>query len=211
MKTFVVRLAVLVLMLATRVAFGAPIVTVNMDSDVRTLLDKVGAGAQPITGGTIADGDGAVLQVGYYTGATPGNNFIGTWIGITGKGGSNSAFNTTSIGDFNSSGAGDGTFGMTLVFDPTSNVVPPVGAIVALRIYNAKTIAASSFFMSLSDNSWVWPQAAEPPSNPSLNISLASSTLRVQNSSGTGSTISPSGNIAANIPVPEPSSQMLLK
>ena len=215
MKTFVVRLAVLVLMLSARIAFGAAIVKVTMDSGSRTLLDKVGAGAQAITGGTTSDGDGAVLQLGYYTAATAGFNFAGTWIGITGKGGANSAFNTVSIGDRNADGAGDGTFAFTLlVFDTlstTSNVVPPVGAIVAFRIYNAKTIATSTFFMSLSDDSWIWPPAGNPGDmTNTLTISLDDPSLRVQNSSGTGSTLAPAGNIGANIPVPEPSSQMLL-
>ena len=215
MKILLTRFGILTFAVYAQVGFGAAIVKVNMDSGSRTLVN---ASAVPLTNGSPTpanDGNGAVLQLGYYGSSTVGNNFLGTWTPITGAGGPNSAFSTTSIGDANANGAGSGTFAMNLVFDTlgtTSNVVPPVGQVLSLRIYDAISIAGASRFMSLSDDLWLWKPAGNPNDSTNIvNISLDDAGLKIQNASGTGSAIAPSGNISTNIPVvPEPTSAALL-
>ena len=45
----------------------------------------------PLTGGSTLDGDGAVIQIGYFDGATTANNFLGNFVPLTGEGSLNTA------------------------------------------------------------------------------------------------------------------------
>src|SRR4051794_30675567 len=83
---------------------AASIVTVSLTCGIE--LGNVNGAI--LSGGTAADGNGDVLQFGYFSGGTLGNPFAGTWVPLTGAGGANSAFGTTSIGDTTAGGAGDG-------------------------------------------------------------------------------------------------------
>ena len=75
----------------------AAIVTITFDSGSYLMRDS--NGSTVLTGGTAAEGDGAVVQLGYFNAATGALPFNGNWVPLTGQGGANSAFSTTSIGD----------------------------------------------------------------------------------------------------------------
>src|ERR1043166_480175 len=62
--------------------------TVNMDSGGHTLSDQ---NSVLLTSGTSADGNGAVLRLGYYDNATLANPFAGIFIPLTGEGSLNTA------------------------------------------------------------------------------------------------------------------------
>jgi hypothetical protein len=111
------------------------------------------------------------LQLGYFTGAP----FTSTWVPLTGSGGANSAFSTTSIGDITANGAGDGSFAMNLNFtlgSGTSGVSLPANLTqLAIRFFNNTTIAGSTFYNTVTDSTWLWKTPATPPA--SVDISLA--------------------------------------
>jgi hypothetical protein len=106
--------------------------TVSFDSGGLQVFDQNTGAMNPLTGGTTADGNGTVLQLGYYDAATTANNFLGNWVPLSGETSLNTAvipntgippqnpsgehYNQTSIGDMNASGAGNGTFAISLDF-----------------------------------------------------------------------------------------------
>jgi hypothetical protein len=149
--------------------------TVSFDSGSQTVFNQ---GSTPLSGGTTADGDGDVLQLGYFTGA----NFTGTFIPLSGNGslntaivpGSTIAYNQTSIGDLNANGAGDGTFAMSLDFvlgsGTSGNNLPTGGTLLALRFFNGTTVANSTMYNTVTDPLWVWQNPATPPVNVTLSL-----------------------------------------
>ncbi|MEA3209356.1 MAG: hypothetical protein QOE70_2413 [Chthoniobacter sp.] len=169
----------------------AAMITVNMDSghsgspavfDQNVLLQNA------LSGGTNQDGNGCVLQLGYYSQATTANNFLGNWVPLTGEGSANNGgivpgsspaktYDKTSVGDVTVNGAANGTFassGLTFVSGsatgrslPASTTIP-----LAIRLYNASTIASSTFYNVVSDDLWLWKDInSDPPPLP-INISL---------------------------------------
>jgi PEP-CTERM motif len=146
-----------------------------------------------LTGGnSMIDGDGAVLQLGYFTGATSGSNaFTGTWVPLSGQTSLNTAlvpgadpatetYAQTSIGDRHNFFAGDGTFALSLTFTVgdamSGNSLPPAGTILAIRFYNGTSLLTSSYYNTVSNgatsnNTWAW--AAPTSSNPLVNVSLS--------------------------------------
>jgi hypothetical protein len=156
--------------------------TVNMDSGGQLMKDQ---GNTALTAGPAGDGNGAVLQLGYYTGATNNSsNFTGTWVPLTGLGsantdvvpGSTETYNQTSIGDKNSDTANtNGTFVLQLLFgnDAGSSMnLPAAGTILSIRFYNTTTITPSSLYNTVSNDGWVWQNPSAPPTNPVIAISL---------------------------------------
>jgi hypothetical protein len=163
--------------------------TVSFDSGDHMIFDNAalhGGSDVLLSGGTSSDGDGTVLQLGYYSGATAGNNFTGTWTPLTGQGSLSTAtisgsspteqYNKTSIGDITAKFAGDGTFAMSLNFfagSPTSGQSLPTGGStppLAIRFYNGTTIETSTFYNVVSDDSWLWITPTN--ASPSIPISL---------------------------------------
>jgi hypothetical protein len=139
-------------------------------------------GTTKLTAGTGSDGDGAILQLGYYTSATTVNNF-GTaggtdWIALTGSGGVNSAYSNLSIGD--TGGAAAGLFNVQPQFTQGSGTtgvsLPSVGQILTVRFYNTTTITGSSKYNAVSNDSWAWIAGGDP--TPSLlTLSLGAANL----------------------------------
>jgi len=85
------------LMFTTTIAFGSLTTQVSFDSGSFLVLNL--GGVTPLTAGNLsANGDGAVLQLGYYSSATVSNNFLGTWIPLTGEGSLNTGGSTDSSG-----------------------------------------------------------------------------------------------------------------
>jgi len=190
---------------------------VFLESSAATLRNEADA---VLSGGTIADGDGTVLQLGYFSAATAGNNFLGTWVPLSGEGslntatvtGSSISYNQTSIGDLNAEGGANGMFFFELLFTnsgtngqslPTvaqDDVVP-----LAIRFYNAVTLGASTYYNTVSSDSWIWTAPSASPGN-SVTVSL-SDTLEWESIAVYGQPLS--SDFQTTILIPEPGSAVL--
>lgn len=200
----------------TATGYSAAITTVVFDSGDKQLTALTGNA--PLTAGSAAvEGDGAVIQLGYFSGATSQNLFLGTWIPLTGEGSANTAFNRTSVGDSLASGAGDGQFGFSLSFNDalsnTSQNLPAPGTPLAIRFYDGRTLALSTRFETISSSAanWQWKAPGTPATLIGFSLGeTGSSGLRLQS---TNAAPSPDGVVRTATPVaavPEPSSLMLL-
>jgi hypothetical protein len=193
--------------------------TVGFDSGGQTMLNQ---GASALTGGSSTDGNGAVIQLGYFTGSTA--TFTGTWVALSGEGTLNSAaiitgsnsnetYNKTSIGDLNGNGAGDGTFGISLDFGGTaasSFNLPSSGIQLAIRFYNGTTIAGSSFFNTVTDSLWTWKTPATPPAPVNMTLDDAGLVWQSIFSFGQAGTTAFHTSIATAIPEPSTLACLLL-
>lgn len=170
--------------LASCAGLSAQVLTIGLNIDSGSYTLKNSDNLTPLSGGLPAVvGDGDVVQIGYYTAATSGNLFAGTWVPLTGNGGANSDFATTSIGDNPDAGAGDGSFafaaGGTTAGDTylnfvqgssTSGVMPGNGQIMSVRFYNGTAVATSTAYGVASDADWAWMSPSSAPLN--MNFSL---------------------------------------
>lgn len=209
-------------------ALHAAALVLNIDSGGLTLQSA--NGIDLTGGGASTPYDGEIIQVGYFSGATSNdNNFSGTWIPLTGEGSLNYVPNTlydTTVGDDFTQGFGPpfNQFQISLPVDTAIQTqLPAPGTILSIRVYDRATIAASTSFMTLSSNLWKWivPTTLQDPSSK-VDMSFAADFLRVENRSGAlGLVSTPSGDAANTasgslrtstpiIPVPEPSSSLLL-
>ena len=192
--------------------YGATQVTVTIDTGSRSLRDQLNVA---LTGGSAAvNGDGAVFQLGYYSGASLGSNFgNGNFVALTGQG---SLFNvSTTIGDavFNTTGNGE-LFSVPLdIFTGLNGgvndgLLPTAGTPLSARFFNATTIALSTYFEAVSNNSWLWQAPANSPSQPNISINLDDPGLVAK--SGTN-VATPGTTIKTNtLIVPEPTSATLM-
>jgi hypothetical protein len=161
----------------TCISGHAAIITVALDSGSFQIFNQL---TTALTAGSGIDGDGAVLQLGYYDQATAGNNFLGVWVSLTGEGSLNTGgvvldtdnepFNKTSIGDAALDGAGAGTFAITVTFDTansgTNNSFPSMAGIpLAIKFYNNTTIGSSTFYNVVSNSNWGWVLPGLPQDN----------------------------------------------
>ncbi|MGZ4963555.1 MAG: PEP-CTERM sorting domain-containing protein [Limisphaerales bacterium] len=193
---------------------------VTFDSGSFQIFNSNTSASIPLTGGSAADGNGAVFQLGYFTGAVNGsNNFTGTFVPLTGQGSANTApiagstgetMNQTSIGDLTSFGAGNGTFAMTLLFntlDSTSNNnLPPAGTIMSIRFFDGTSLGNSNFSNIVSNDAWVWNAPGTPPS-------VVAMTLDDANLEWYSIFLGQAGNTAFHttlVLIPEPSTMALL-
>ena len=173
------------------VAAYADETTVSFDSGSHMIYDQNTAAMNPLSGGTALNGNGDVLQLGYYDGATTANNFAGNWVPLSGEGSLNTAvvpnqgsptplptgetYNQTSIGDVTANGAGNGTFAISLDFVVgnalSGNSLPPSTTIpLALRFYNGTSIATSTSYNVVSDDLWLWKTPNTPPVNVTISL-----------------------------------------
>ncbi|MEA3209357.1 MAG: hypothetical protein QOE70_2414 [Chthoniobacter sp.] len=152
-------------------AFGAAQVTVSFDTGTKKVFADA-AHAAALGSGSSADGDGCVVELGYYNAANAGHPFAGEWVALTGESSRNVA--RTSIGD--SAGAGPGTVAFSLTFvagsSATGNNLPATETPLAVRFYNARTIAAATRFNVASSGTWRWREPQPAPANPVVNLSL---------------------------------------
>ncbi len=143
------------------------------------------------------DGDGAILQVGYYTLATTINPFLGEWVAMTGPGTSY----VTTVGD---GGRLAGRFKTTSLLEAGtfSFVEPAVGTPLSLRFYNSTAITSSTYFnaVSTTSGSFNWVAPSTPQSGMGLTLPDAAAIWQ----DGAGSAF------RTTIPIPEPSSSTLL-
>ena len=169
------RLILALSVLFTTYSHGATLVTFLIDSGNRILRDS---GGTALTAGTTATGDGAVVQIGYYTSSTVGNNFGSggsTWRALTGQG---SLFGVvTSIGDTNANGAVAGKiFTDDLnIFTGTNGgmndfLLPTAGQVMSIRFYD--TTNTSGFFNAVSNNTWLWQSPGNSPNQPVISLAF---------------------------------------
>ncbi len=166
--------------------------TFNLNTPI---VDNTGTA---LTAGIAADGDGAIYQIGYFSVDTAG--FTGTWIALTGDDSANPTL-ISSIGD-----SGDGSDGLlTQSFgfdDVTHNSLPAAGTQLALRFYNATSVAGSTHYNTVTNAAWTLNSFSDSPSPPQA-LDVDESSGRVwQDSSNTFKT--------SIVIVPEPSSIALL-
>lgn len=207
------RLNLALLTLFTAYSHGATLVTLSIDSGNRILRDSV---STALTAGTIASGDGAVVQIGYYVGATVSNNFGNagaSWVALSGAG---SLFGvTTTIGDTNANGAVNGkifTDDLNL-FTGTNggandSLLPASGQVLSIRIYNTISLGTATFFNAVSNNTWLWASPANSPNQPLIALFLDDPGLVAQS----GSSVATAGtNVQTTISTtPEPTSAALI-
>lgn len=179
-------------------AYGGNQVQVNFDSGIKYIFDQLitELATGRLNPGTSADGDGAVIQLGFYDNASVGNNFAGTWHAMTGMGSLNiggntggavpRAFNTTSIGDVGGGAAPDGSgiFGFSLVFDSSTantsiDLPDSTSRPLAIKFYDGTSLANSNFYNVVSNDAWLWKTPTAPaPLPPIISMSLEDQNLK---------------------------------
>jgi PEP-CTERM motif len=152
----------------------------------------------PLTAGIQnIDGDGTILQVGYYTMATSLNPFLGEWVAMTGPG----TPYVTTVGD---GGRLAGRFKTISLLEAGtfSFVEPAAGTPLTLRFYDSTTISSSTYFnaVSTTSGSFNWVAPSTPQSGTGLALPAADAVWQA----GAGSAF------RTTIPIPEPSSVAIL-
>jgi hypothetical protein len=119
-----------------------------------------------ITGSTLTSGpkdnpgNGAVIQIGYYSLATTADPFAGNWVALAGPGTSVEAAN---IGEILGGGyVGSGLFEGTATFSTAAGGYPALSTPLAIRFYDGTSIDGSTYFNAVSMVDWKWssPTAA---------------------------------------------------
>lgn len=139
----------------------------------KPLTDALGVS---LTNGTGLDGDGAIIQIGYFSapaaGADPASYTALDWlsfIALTGDGSLNSGFDTT-MGDGGGGAIPDGFYTHTgITFDTTAHSGVPLAAQrIGIRFYNGTSVATSTGYntVSAADGGWVLAGAADLPGTP---------------------------------------------
>ena len=127
---------------------------------------KDNTGSVFLQAGAADQGDGDLIQVGYFTGGT--SSFSGTWIAITGIGSSNPSL-VTSIGDGGDE-TSNGIFSINITFDTSdsgkSGDLPATGTQLGLRFYNDTTSATATHYNTVTDTSWTFKELINDPSTP---------------------------------------------
>ncbi len=182
---------ILTLFLASASAYSADTTSFSFGSD--GVLLKSSNNSTLLSGGSTSDGDGARVQIGYFTTATSGSLFSGVFTPIAGEG--TSLYSTLSIGDFNVEGGTNGEIYTGLLDFVTGGSYPASNAILAVRFYNNTSIATSTYQATASAASWTWVAPATPSS--SITLSLQDSGVSWQ-----GGYTAYTGNLVSAIPEP---------
>lgn len=229
MRNSVIALLCLALISQIGHAQTRTVVALTSGSSVATqVLSELGS---PLTAGTSADGDGAVLQLGYFIGATLANVFgDGTFIPLSGQGSANTAqavsnsgtnstiqMNQTSIGDLNVvTGGTNGVFGFSLTFTLGSGNsdqnLPAGNPPLAIRFFNGTSINASTFYNTVSmstgtSSSWLWKTPIPNPTPNTVSISLNAANLHWES---VDRFLTPGSEFRTTIPIPEASVMSLV-
>jgi len=163
-------------------AHARPTVQVAWEgSPAKQLVDNAG---RALTPGLAGDGDGALLELGYFDAGTALAPFAGSFVALTGEGSADPALRTTSIGDAGGGTTGGGTFSLSTNFKSGSTVFqgtpPAVGTPLVIRIFDAKTKAASTNYNVVTGGAnWLWKAPTEGPGTFVL-LSLADTGLNWQ-------------------------------
>lgn len=191
---------------------AASTTTVTWSNNASTLL-RDSSGTPLSQNAPTVNQDGALVQLGYFSGGTTGGNFSGTWIPLT---------MGTTIGDSsNLLGSGNGQISFTTFYEDLKNVAsiyinedlghydttssltitgstPPNGKVLAIRFFDTHDGLTGSY-NSVSADTWLWKSPSDL--GESLLINFAASTLEWEDASNPFRTA---------LPVPEPSAALLL-
>ena len=127
------------------------------------------------SGDANARGDGAIIQIGYFS--TDTNVFTGSWIPIAGSLSSNPLLIIT-VGDFNDAGAiPDGFVGQTSIFDDGSGTdvgLPPADTQLAVRVFDTTSEAnlSTANYNTVTKSSWLFQNLTSP--QPTTTFTLDS-------------------------------------
>jgi hypothetical protein len=113
-------------------------------------------GTSLLTAGSAADYDGAIVELGYYTGALVGAPFLGSWVHLLGN-----RPQSGTIGDL--TGLPDGRFSLSDLFAHDQGNALPIGTPLSIRFYDSTSIATSTYFnaVSTADGKIRWPQSPD--------------------------------------------------
>jgi hypothetical protein len=167
--------------------------TIDWSNDGNTLVKDENNVA--LSTGAAGNSNGALIQIGYYDGATSANQFLGTWVPLTGAGPA-----LTTIGDSpDGNDLAAGRFGFTTTFHFTTNsgnnkpvdvfdssfdtaayttmssipitsTAPPSSQILSIRIYNV----GETRFNAVSNNNWMWQTPTDAGTNlPAISLTQA--------------------------------------
>lgn len=134
--------------------YGAVTLGYGNNSSGDTFLRDIGG--VPLTSGPKGPGDGAVIEVGYYSMATTADPFAGDWVALIGPG---TGVEAVTIGDANGGAGGDGIFGGTVILGashPGSVAYPTGDTPVAIRFYDGTSIGGSTYYNSATMSNWTW-------------------------------------------------------
>jgi hypothetical protein len=213
MKRLFVIASLLLAAIASHAQNTTATVTWSYSEPVGSLTIYGPNGTTPLAGAAGSNGGvGFVLQLGYYTGATSANAFLGTWVPVFGPGTSNSLFSTAGMGDDGATqetGTNDEfsfTGTVTSATASTEVGLPSPGQIMSIRYYNATSLAASTYFGAISDPSggsaWLWQPPVASPSVADNTYSFADTGVVYQTGVG-----EPETNVSF---VPEPTALSLI-
>ena len=146
-----------------------------------------------LTAGTAAAGDGAILQLGYYSAATAANPFAGTWIVMAGS---------DTIGD-KSGDLSAGKFSLSYQFKDDYSFIPAAGTPLAIRFYDSTSLATANYFNCVSNTNGTWNWAGGTP-EPTINLTFSTTSATQVWQGGASSAF------RTTIPIPEPSAWLLL-
>lgn len=186
-------------------------VDINWDggNGIATLF-KNQSGTLLSNGVLTTDGDGFALQLGYFNGASAADNFAGAWVPLTGFGTLNTQYSSFTVGD-GEGGAGEvyGSFKFEPAVTARGSSLPVSATIpLSIRFYNAATVAAATFFNTVSSDTWLWRTPANDQPVPPAPVNIQNiGTLEYQSIA-----MGQPGSSAAltTIPVPEPTSAFLV-
>lgn len=153
---FKIILAFLLLQSSLRAA------SVRLEWSIETGQTLQNRAAFDLSAGSGIQGDGTLIQLGYYSLASHANPFAGSW---------NTLFEGT-MGD--KSIQIDGQFALSSLFDGTDpNLVEPsVGTPLSIRFFDGVTEQSSSYYNATSDTSgsWDWVAISDPQSIITMEI-----------------------------------------
>lgn len=150
----------------------------------------------PLSAGGIANGDGAIIQIGYFMGvpaATDPATFTpadwAAFVPLTGEGSANPHFDTT-IGD-GVGGTGfpeNGFFSIGVTFDtapatgPAATGLPAAPSRIGIRYWDGISLASSTRYnvVTANNSGWILQAPSDtviPPSNAAMDPALATGAL----------------------------------
>lgn len=152
----------------------------------------------PLTKGGASEGDGALLEFGYYSLATNTDPFSGDWNALTGP--NSVSMISTTIGDTFQFGAGQFSFAFEL--SSTMAGLPVDQTPLAIRFYDSTTRENSTSFnaVAVNDGDWNWIVSMAPVQ---IDIGIGSQAALVWQGG-------PSSAQRTTLPIPEPSMPLLL-
>ena len=200
----------------------------SLDATTQSMILLRDAAGVPLSQGTATvNTDGFLVQLGYYSMATVGNNFAGVWIPITGAIGT---ANPTTVGDSpDLSGFGNGVIsfntGFTLnttnvqVYAPAdagdyitqssiqiTGTTPPANQIMAIRFYDTTT-GTTGFYNAVSADDWTWQVPTTVGGGAIVNYDMEAAFLGI--GLALEFEVGGPGAFRTVIPVPEPSTYAL--